>query len=742
MKAIRKIGIMIPEITDSLVFAVIEGMYSQARKLGYDLLIFTGVYNTHASQGYNEYRKALDNIYTLPRLAELDALILAGDRFVSEDIIRFCDAQIRDLTIPKIMLHHPMDGYINVLPIQEEYMYRMTKHMIDVHHCRKLCCLAGIPEEIATMERLAGFRRALDEAEIPCSDSDIIYGYFWKDIPHQLGRDIGSGKIECPDAVICMNDFMAAALINSLQENGLSVPEDIAVTGYDGNWVSTFTDPQITTIVGRDSQLGAFAIACIHELLTGEKIAIPDDIQKISIRGSCGCPWDKTNNPVPDTSFMKFSRNLLDQYYHRKEFITSDFVTSVTTVDTIEQLVGKIKHYRQMLYNITDMDICLCEDWKRDFADSEKYRRMGYSDQMISVLSQADFKKSAECPFPVGKLVPYLSHAHEPMLTVFTSLFCKNQILGYVATSFKEVNDICIDEYYINWCDSVANGFRAVQDKLYREYIQQEAARNTTHDLSTGLLNKRGLLERAGAFISHENTYGILLMTYQGNSISLPDSGIESYNLLANAIRMHIDRNELYARIGDHIFCIIFPLHDKESATIAEQKVLDIEKRIFAMHGSMSKLADFRIEYEFSELAGCDGMYLDEMLIRHMQELSQRVYSKVPYGKTIKEQLYRLRHDIRLQPQKDWNMERIAKELGISVSYLQHSYKEEFSVSCFDDIIYERLEKAKQLLSDSNFRIIEIADQCGYQNYCHFARQFKQFTGLTPTEYRKKQQSG
>lgn len=739
MKAIGKIGIIIPEITDSLDFSVIDGMYSQARKLGYDLLLFTGIYNTHASQGYNEYRKALDNIYTLPQKAELDALILAGDRFVSEDIIRFCDRQIRDVTIPKVMLHHPMDGYINIFPMQEEYMYRMTKHMIEEHHCRRIYCLAGVQGEIATMERLAGFQRAMDEAGIPYSDSDIIYGYFWRDVPYQLGRDIGNGVVERPEAVVCMNDFMAAALIKGLQECGLSVPEDIAVTGYDGNWISTFTDPQITTIVGRDIQLGALAIALIHEILTGEKTEIPEGIQKISVRGSCGCPWHKENNPVPDTSFMKFSKNMLDQYYHRKEFITSDFMTNVTTADSLEELIERIKGYRQMLYNAIDMDICLCEDWKLDFKNTDNYRRSGYSDYMISILSEQNgAEESIGRLFSVKKLVPYLMAEHEPMLTVFTSLFCKNQILGYVTTSFREVSDICIDEYYVNWCDSVANGFRAVQEKMYKDYIQREVAQRTLHDPNTGLLNKRGLLEQAKEFIAYGKQYGVLLMAHRENDDSMAKSGFEPHQLIANAIRLTTDKKELYARISDHIFCIILPLEEaKNGRGTAEKRLLDIEKRIHYMHGNMRNLFRFEIELDFAELSGCDLMYLDELLIKHMQVLSQKVYGDVPYGNTLKEQLYRLRHEIMLHPQKEWSMDGIASELGVSVSYLQHSYKAEFSVSCFDDIIMARIEKAKQLLTSADLRIIEVAEQCGYQSNRHFTRQFRQYTGVTPTEFRK-----
>ena len=77
MQAIGKIGLCIPEITDSLDLEMLDGMFTQAQALGYDLLLFTGVYNIHTNRGYNASHRGLDNIYALPAIADLDAVILA-----------------------------------------------------------------------------------------------------------------------------------------------------------------------------------------------------------------------------------------------------------------------------------------------------------------------------------------------------------------------------------------------------------------------------------------------------------------------------------------------------------------------------------------------------------------------------------------------------------------------------------------------------------------------------------------
>ena len=102
------------------------------------------------------------------------------------------------------------------------------------------------------------------------------------------------------------------------------------------------------------------------------------------------------------------------------------------------------------------------------------------------------------------------------------------------------------------------------------------------------------------------------------------------------------------------------------------------------------------------------------------------------------EQLNNLRREIYVSPQLDWSIETITKTVGISRSHLQRMYKSQFAVSCIDDIINARLEKAKQLLLYTNMRVHDVALQSGYTNTSHFMRQFKKKYGITASEFRKK----
>lgn len=96
-----------------------------------------------------------------------------------------------------------------------------------------------------------------------------------------------------------------------------------------------------------------------------------------------------------------------------------------------------------------------------------------------------------------------------------------------------------------------------------------------------------------------------------------------------------------------------------------------------------------------------------------------------------------LRAKIYRNPQLKWNVDTMAADVNMSRSYFQHVYREVFGVSCISDVISGKIEKAKEILSETDCTVSQVAAMCGYDNEEHFMRQFKKIVGVTPTRYRK-----
>lgn len=102
-----------------------------------------------------------------------------------------------------------------------------------------------------------------------------------------------------------------------------------------------------------------------------------------------------------------------------------------------------------------------------------------------------------------------------------------------------------------------------------------------------------------------------------------------------------------------------------------------------------------------------------------------------------KMELSRIRDTIYQYPGKQWKIDDMARELGISRSRFQHIYTETFGISIIKDIIRSRVDKAVQFLVNSDLSLKEIGIQIGYRSTPYFSKQFREIMGVPPEKYRK-----
>lgn len=101
-----------------------------------------------------------------------------------------------------------------------------------------------------------------------------------------------------------------------------------------------------------------------------------------------------------------------------------------------------------------------------------------------------------------------------------------------------------------------------------------------------------------------------------------------------------------------------------------------------------------------------------------------------------------LREQIYQYPERQWTLEEMSQQVKLGTRSLQKFYKKFFGISCMNEVILSRINRAKLLLVRTTKGISEISQQCGYNNWEHFSRQFKSREGLTPTQYRREHAGG
>ncbi|BCS80095.1 response regulator [Anaerocellum diazotrophicum] len=168
--------------------------------------------------------------------------------------------------------------------------------------------------------------------------------------------------------------------------------------------------------------------------------------------------------------------------------------------------------------------------------------------------------------------------------------------------------------------------------------------------------------------------------------------------------------NEIYTKVIDW-FCHHIP-----------KKILDIHE-----FQNLNCIFNFQT---FSEYVG----HLKKFVID-----STKMISSLKGILNVKDEIDKAIDYINKNYNKDINMALVANYVSLNYYYFSTIFKEKTGMSFLDYLNKIRIEKAKELLVKTNLKIWEIAEKVGYKNPKHFARIFKDITGITPNEYRDAQ---
>lgn len=196
--------------------------------------------------------------------------------------------ELRDAGTPTVLIDRSMAGYPTdaVLVDNERGAADATRHLIAGDY-RRIACITG-PRRLSTAaERLAGYRRALREADMPYDRSLVRYADFRETGGNQamaalLGDDPG------PDAVFVTNNLMAVGVLEHLAAAGRRVPADVAVVAFDEIPWADLVRPSITTVAQPTYDLGRAAATLLLDRIKspGRPPSVVTLQTQLRVRGS------------------------------------------------------------------------------------------------------------------------------------------------------------------------------------------------------------------------------------------------------------------------------------------------------------------------------------------------------------------------------------------------------------------------------------------------------------------------
>lgn len=738
----KKIAVIIPAVNDILSIELLRGIYLQAKTLGYDVIVLTNFSKSQYNEtDYIKYFIGEENIYNLIEQIELDGIIFAANKFLKSSLIKRIINKIKTLNIPSVYIGLQIDGLNCVSGEQKLYFKNIVSHLINKHNCKKIYCLTGPKGNYDSEQRIQGFYEALEENGIPYNESHIFYGDFWKSKATTLAKKIAKGEIEKPDAIACANDIMAISLCETLINNGIRVPEDIAVTGFDGTIHATINEPSITTLSGAEQISGIKSVIKIHEIITSKKCSSKAFFDfSIEEGQSCGC---RTKNAsYQSKSFLRNKELFIRENMYQEIYKTSNFMGKLSDKDSIESLISTVDEHAYMLHKWETINMCLCTDWLGNMDMQNEYRTKGYSDNMKLMLHKTienNIQNGLE--FNTKILIPYLNKPHSPKMCITIPLHHNDRVQGYIVLTYSEASYNCFDGHFFHWCDTICNAIEFLRVRKYITHVKNQMDLFSERDALTGFYNRKGLIKQIkNTFSSLNLNMFIFAISYEFNK-EINNTDTEYLTLLiSNSINITCKAGETPSRINSKTFIINGYISEFENLEDIEYRIsTEINKNIGILNQKQYKINLNSLHFInlIKKIEKSDLNNLDDFLNSILDKLRLLLNNPKNENSEYEYKMNLIRKKIHMEPEYPWNIGDIASSLGLSRSHFQRIYKNEFSISCINDVIQSRITMAKKLLSNTNLNIDEIAAKCGYQNSSHFMKQFKQMTGLTASQYRK-----
>jgi len=241
---------------------------------GYKLLI-EAVEDEHRRNSYLDLVKS----------KSIDALIVLNSSAEDEGLVRLIESRFPVILFGSI--GHPKENSLR--SGTERAAELATEHLVRLGH-RRVAHITYAPKwYTGPMERLRAFRHALDKAKIPFDEKLIAYGDFSAESGYRAMLEILSRRTHFT-ALFAGNDTIAVGAMAALRENGSSVPDDVAVVGFDDLPSASYCQPPLTTVNTQPIVQGEQAALAAFELLEGRRVGTRRCKLALNliIRESCG----------------------------------------------------------------------------------------------------------------------------------------------------------------------------------------------------------------------------------------------------------------------------------------------------------------------------------------------------------------------------------------------------------------------------------------------------------------------
>lgn len=235
----NNIGVLVKGVFNPFFAEMINIIGNRINEAGYTMILQQNDYATEDD---------VDNLIAFVKEKRLQGIICLGGNFlnINDESFQFLDIPVVLTSVNTISKESKSKfssiGIDNILSAKDS-----TQYLIDKGH-RNIAILLGEKNDVGISGlRLEGYRRALEENDIPYSEDNVFIGDYDYSGAYKVTKEIINNRKDIT-AIFSISDIMAVGAAKSVIDQGLKVGEDMSIIGFDGMDISKYYNPGITTV--------------------------------------------------------------------------------------------------------------------------------------------------------------------------------------------------------------------------------------------------------------------------------------------------------------------------------------------------------------------------------------------------------------------------------------------------------------------------------------------------------------
>ncbi len=600
MNDYQHIAVIVAGIDEEYQNSVIDGIIDCAKKANANVSCFAAFGGVIADSKYDvgEY-----NIYSLVNYSEFDGVVLLTNTICDAGEKEKILSAVRNSGIPAVMLDGEENtDFYNIRIDNSHAMREITEHLIQEHHAKTINFISGPLSNPEAQSRYESFLQVMAENRLIADARRIYFGEFRNADGENAAKQFLSSGLKMPDAIICANDAMALGCMRILTENGIRIPEDVMVTGFDDTWSARNSFPALTTVSRPLYEAGYQACQILLDIANHQEPQKEVTFSAVPVfTESCGCA---PQNDSDIGSYKKRISHTIETSHHDVN-ILNRMKSELAGAETAEQNMQTIGKYIAKL-RCEKCCICLCEDWNNGTSASE-YQVYGYTSTMSAPMIWTKKGITTIDSFPSAAMFPerFKGGGH---VSYFLPLHFGERCLGYYIMSdsdFPTKSMLCHTLLM-----DISNSIENIRKLLHLNNVIFELDKLYVIDPLCGIYNRNGFIREADRIykkcVEHHEKMLICFIDMDGLKLINDNYGHKEGDFalqrLAFVIRDSCMENQICARFGGDEFIILGSGYTESDAKtlehIFEKRLAEINEIIHKPYQLDASIGSFVSEVQ------------------------------------------------------------------------------------------------------------------------------------------------